>query len=314
MTSVSVREIVQNYNTFSLRSLNENADFDREISVTDLNRPGLALAGFFESFAHGRVQVLGRGEISFLQQKKPEETLQTLETLFSYDLPLLVFTHDNAPPEHFLKFAVEKKVPVFSTPLSTNQFVVQFSVILDELLAPRLITHGVLVEVFGVGVLIVGESGVGKSETALELVERGHRLVADDAVEIICLDESRLYGRSHSVLDHHMEIRGIGIISVRDLFGSGSVRRQKRIDVIIRLETWNEDKEYERLGLYDEFEEIHGVKIPRLEIPVLPGRNVPILVEVAAKNYRLKQMGIHSARNFDEALRKEIMRKEEKEG
>lgn len=306
MGRVTVRDLVQHSDVFQIKLLNSDANLDVEIKEAEVNRPGLALTGFFNFFAHERIQLFGQGEWAYIMTISPRQLENALKIFFSYDLVGCVFTHDHDPPEVFLKFAVEKKVAIFKTPLSTHKFIVKISDFLDEKLAPSTTVHGVLVEVFGVGVLIRGKSGVGKSETALELIERGHRLVADDVVHIICRDESRLYGFVSETIEHHMEIRGLGIISIKDLFGAGSVRKGKRIDLIIYLEDWDEKKEYDRLGLEDTYEEILGVKVATLTIPVRPGRNVPILIETAAKNYRLKMMGYHPARQFNERLLKVI--------
>lgn len=306
MSYLEVRELLNNDHHLNLELVSQQPDLNRRIEEIDLNRPGLALTGYFEYFANQRVQIFGRGEWSYLSSL-PEEILEkTLENFFAYDMVCLIFTHDHMPPDLFLKIANEFDVPVFKTGLSTHKFIVNFTNFLDKKLAPSLIMHGVLTEVFGVGVLLTGASGVGKSETALELVERGHRVVADDAVRIVCLDESRLYGHVSESLEHHMEIRGLGIINIQDLYGSGSVRKSKRIDLIIELEDWAQDKEYDRLGLEEHYSEILGVMVEMIRIPVKPGRNVPILVETAAKNYRLKQMGYHPARNFDKKLKQRL--------
>lgn len=311
MRSVSVRELLDHSLNLCLTLLNNTADLNRTIHRIDLNRPGLALTGFFEHFAHDRVQIFGQGEHAYLFSLTNEQLRSTLSRFFGYDLLVLIFTHNNHPPEMLLEFARERRIPVFVTTYSTNKFLGLFANFLDEKLAPRTTIHGTLVEVFGVGILLQGKSGVGKSETALELVQRGHRLVADDVVEIICRDETRLYGSVSKTIEHHMEIRGLGIISVKELFGAGSVRASKRLDLIIQLEDWDENKEYDRLGIIETMEQILGVSISLMTLPLRPGRNVPVLIETAAKNHILKSMGHNAARSFNEKLQNIIKDKTE---
>ncbi len=302
MRTVRVRDLLRHADHLQIILLNQDANLDAEIRETELNRPGLALTGFFNFFAHERIQLFGQGEWSYIESIPAGQLQTALKVFFSYELVACAFTHDHQPPELFMKFAVDHRVAIFKTPLTTHKFIAKMSDFLDEKLAPSTTVHGVLVEVFGVGILIRGKSGVGKSETALELVERGHRLVADDIVEIICRDESRLYGFVSETIEHHMEIRGLGIISIKDLFGAGSVRRGKRIDLIVHIEDWDDRHEYDRLGIEDSYEEILGVPVASLTIPVRPGRNLPVLIETAAKNHRLKMMGYHPARKFNERL------------
>lgn len=289
-----------------IRLINENADLDRELHEIDVNRPGLALNGFFDHFAHDRIQVFGQGEHAFVSSMSSERMTEALERYFNYPITGIVFTHDNLPPENFLAYAVRNRTPVFVSSHRTSRFIAVLIDFLDAALAPQTLLHGTLVEVFGVGILLQGKSGVGKSETALELVERGHRLVADDAVRIVCRDGSRLYGFVSQTIEHHLEIRGLGIINISDLFGAGAVRADKRIDLIIHLEDWDDKKEYDRLGLEDHTEEILGVEVAVMTIPVRPGRNVPVLVETAAKNFNLKSQGHHAAKKFQERLARMI--------
>jgi len=231
-----------------------------------------------------------------------EQRTHPLERFFNFPIAGIVFTHGNMPPDIFLQFAVKNQCPIFVSQLRTSKFINVFSDFLDAELAPQTLLHGTFVEVYGVGILLQGKSGVGKSETALELVQRGHSLVADDAVRIVCRDGARLYGHVSQTIEHHLEIRGLGIISISDLFGAGAVRLSKRLDLIVHLEDWDEKKEYDRLGLDDETEEILGVEIAVMTIPVRPGRNVPVLIETAAKNHNLKARGHHAARKFQERL------------
>lgn len=308
---IKIGEILKESDRLKLRLLNSDADLNRDLHEIDVNRPGLALNGFFEHFAHDRLQVFGKGEHAFVKSLDEAGGSVSLERYFNYPITGIVFTHDNIPPESFLAKAIENKTAVFVSSHRTSKFINVFTDFLDAALAPQTLLHGTLVEVFGVGILIQGKSGVGKSETALELVERGHRLVADDAVRIVCRDGSRLYGFVSQTIEHHLEIRGLGIINISDLFGAGAVRADKRIDLIVNLEDWDEKKEYDRLGLEEDTEEILGVDIAVMTIPVRPGRNVPILLEAAVKNFNLKSRGHHAAKKFQERLARMIQEKAE---
>jgi HPr kinase/phosphorylase len=277
------------------------------ISSADLNRPGLALSGFYERFANQRIQLLGRGEIAYLNKLEAEGKTDTLEQMFSYLIPCCIFTHSITPTRAFFEIAEAAECPILQTDLETAEFSSRLMRILSNIFAPRQSIHGVLVEVYGLGILILGESGVGKSETALELIERGHRLVADDVVEILCVDGNILIGTgANKIIGHHMEIRGLGIINITHLFGVRAIRDQKQIQLVVQLDEWDSKKMYDRLGMEEEFAEFLGVSIPKLEIPVKPGRNVPIIIETAAMNERLKKMGYNSAREFNQNILKWI--------
>ena len=235
------------------------------------------------------------------------KTYKKVEKFFSYQIPCCIFTHNLLPNERFLKIADDAGCAVLQTDLSSSEFNKRLVRILSDVFAPSKTMHGVLLEVYGVGILITGESGVGKSETALELIERGQRLVADDVVEISCINGSILKGTAaNKIIGHHMEIRGLGIINITQLYGVGSVRDQKEIQLIIKLEEWNPDKVYDRLGNEEKTMNILGVHVPMLEIPVKPGRNVPIIIETAAMNERLKSMGYYSAKEFNKNVLKWI--------
>lgn len=277
----------------------------RIIEVPNINRPGLALSGFFESFAYKRIQIFGRGEHAYLRKLEEEGSYENVRKIFSYEIPCVIFTHGLTPPQFFVSIAEESGCPVLQTQLPSATFTSRILRVLNNIFAPREVVHGVLIEVFGIGVLLLGESGVGKSEAALELLERGHRLVADDAVEIRCVAGNYLLGTSaNRLLGHHMEIRGLGIINVTHLFGVGAIRDEKRIQLVVHLEQWDPEKEYDRLGSQEKTRDILGVKVPCVEIPIKPGRNIPILIETAAMNERLKQMGVHSSREFNEQVMK----------
>ncbi|MGQ9629799.1 MAG: HPr(Ser) kinase/phosphatase [bacterium] len=275
---------------------------DKRITVVDVNRPGLALAGYFEHFAFERIQVMGRTEIAYIEQLDEATRTKILRRLCSFDIPCIIVSRNLRPPQALIEATEERRIPVLNSSMPTPKLISELSVYLDEIFAPETSLHGVLVEVYGIGVLILGESGVGKSECALELVERGHRLITDDVVDIKLISGKILVGSGNELIKHHMEIRGIGIIDIRMLFGAGSVRENKRIELVIALEEWRPDKEYDRIGTKEETFTILGVELPKITIPIRPGRNVSILVEIAALNQRLKMMGFHSAREFSNQL------------
>ena len=275
----------------------------RTITVADLNRPGLALSGFFDSFAYQRVQLFGRGECAYLQKLIGSNHTDTIKRILTYEIPCCIFSHNIPPPKAFLELVQETSCPVLQTDLSSSELSVRLMRVLSNVFAPTMSIHGVLVEVYGLGILILGDSGVGKSETALELVERGHRLVVDDAVEITCINGNSLIGKgANKMLGHHMEIRGLGIINVMQLYGVRSVREQKQIQLVAKLEEWNPHKLYDRIGTEELYTELLDLKLPLLEIPVKSGRNIPIILETAAMNERLKSMGCFSAKEFNQNI------------
>jgi len=303
-TELTVGELLKEQgDRLRLELLSGEKSLGRRITVADLNRPGLALAGFYESFAWNRLQIFGRGECAYLAKLDAEGSHQVVQTLFSYQLPCCIFTSSLLPSESFLAAAEGAGCAVLTTSLNSSDFSGRVIRVLSDIFAPKTTVHGVLVEVFGIGILLVGDSGVGKSETALELIERGHRLVADDVVEIRCVNGSILMGQgANKVIGHHMEIRGLGIINITHLFGVGAIRDKKQIQLVCQLEDWSPDKVYDRIGMDELATEILGVKVPKLEIPVKPGRNIPIIVETASMNERLKKMGYHSAKEFNQNI------------
>lgn len=274
----------------------------KEVRVRDVNRPGLTLAGFFDFFAYDRIQIFGLGETAFLKQMDTKERRRIYEQFFSFDVLCCFFTHDVEPDPLFREFADDNGVPTLVTRRDTTRFSSMLFHLLDEAFAPTQTVHGTLIDVFGVGVLILGKSGVGKSECALELVERAHRLVADDMVVIKKIDESLIMGSGSPLLKHHMEIRGLGIINIKDIFGIRSVRNRKRVELVVLLEEWDSTKQYDRLGLEERYYSILDTDVPSITVPVRPGRNIPIIVETAALNQRLKKLGINSARDLDANL------------
>lgn len=308
MNSISVRSIFEDEPAMQLELVAGDDGLDRRITTTDVNRPGLALAGFYQNFAFDRIQVFGRGESAFLKDCEDDRMEAIRSTFFNFEFPALIFTHGSEPPVCFLTMAKQTQTPIFTTQLSTHDFILLYTHFIEEALAPETHNHGVLIEVFGIGILLTGASGIGKSETALELIERGHRLVADDIVKIKNYG-GVLFGFSSDMLEHHMELRGIGIISVKDLFGIQAVRGKKRIELNIHLEDWNPAGDYERIGAEEQYIDILTSPLPRIVVPVRPGRNIPILIETAAINYRSKRMGRNAAKELSDKIREEIERK-----
>ena len=285
-----------------LRLIAGEGGLNKEIRVGDINRPGLTLAGFYDYFAYDRIQIFGMGETAFMRQLSDEERKKAYEKFFSYDVLCCVFTHDEVPDNLFIEQANKNNIAVFVSQRDTTRFTSLLIHVIDEVFSPSVNMHATFVDVFGVGVVLLGKSGVGKSECALELIERGHRLIADDMVIIQKVDESLLIGSGSPMLKHHMEIRGLGIINVRDIFGIRSVRNRKRIELVVLLEEWDNSKEYDRLGLEDKKYTIMDIDVPYLIIPVRPGRNIPIIIETAALNQRLKKLGIFSAHELDRKI------------
>lgn len=271
---------------------------ETNISTVEINRPGLELTGYLEFFDNKRIQVLGNTEFSYLGRYGPEAQKMVIDSIFSFGPPAVIICRDIEPSNAILESAKLHKVSIFSTPQSTSDLTASLVQYLNKELAPRITRHGVLVEVYGEGCLLTGDSGVGKSETAIELIKRGHRLVADDAVEIRRTAQTTLYGQSPENIHHFIELRGIGIINARKLFGMGAIKLQEKIDMVINLEQWDSAKVYDRMGLDNEYMKILGVEVPTLTIPVKPGRNLAVIIEVAAMNNRQKKMGYNAAREL----------------
>jgi HPr kinase/phosphorylase len=284
------------------------ADLEQiEISTSDINRPGLALTGFFDYFTADRVQVIGKQEMTYLMGALDDaQRYLSMDRLMARAFPCLILSRGMEPPQGLLQMAVKYTRPVFRSKLVTNKLLGALTAYLNLKLAPRTAIHGVLLDVYGVGLLITGASGMGKSETALELLRRGHRLVADDLVEIWRPGTDQLLGASPENIRHFMEIRGIGIINIRQMFGIGSVMIQKSIDMITHLEAWNNSKQYDRIGIVEDTEEILDVKLPKLAVPVIPGRNLAIIVEVAARNHRLKTMGYNPVTELNRLINSDV--------
>jgi len=278
---------------------------DNVVDRPRIQKPGLALAGFLEHIHPGRVQVLGKSETSFLNERAPAERSRIISQLCRQGVSCFVLTAGLTPPEELLEATEAHRVPLLRTELSSSMAIERLTRYLEDRLAPRAVTHGVLLDVYGLGVLLLGDSGVGKSECAIDLVVRGHRLVSDDVVEIKQIGE-RLVGTGPELTRYHMELRGVGIINVKDLFGVASVRMTKFVEFVIRLDPWKPGKTYDRLGLDDNGYEILGVTLPYVEMPVGPGRNLSVLIEVAARNHLLKLKGYHPARELARKLGERI--------
>ena len=274
------------------------AGLDRRITSPYIQKTGLALAGFHEYLRPGRVLIFGESEIRYLESLEPPARINSLRLALTLDFPCVLITGGFTPPVEVVLEAERANLPLLKTPVATPTAIAKLTSILEDWLAEHTVMHGVLMDILGLGVLIVGESGIGKSECALDLIVRGHRLVADDTVDIRRRSESILIGTCPDLTRHHMELRGLGVVNVKDLFGIASTRSSKRVELVVQLERWDPDREYERLGLDDEFFEILGLRVPFIRMPVAPGRSVAILVEVAARNQLLRSRGHHAAREL----------------
>lgn len=309
MTTCSILELLdidlKEQNKLQLSCIAGRLGLSNKITSSKISRPGLPLSGFFEAFAGEAVQVFGHGEQSYVNMLEEKSDYHNIEKLFSYNVPCCIFTHSFKPSKRIIEIAEKSGTPILQTTLISSDFSRHLYQLLDEIFAPTKTIHGVLVEVYGIGVLITGDSGVGKSETALELIERGHRLISDDTVKLRNLGSTYLIGSGENpVLAHHMEIRGIGIINLANIFGVGAIREKKQIQLMVHLEEWDSTKSYDRVGEDTMSETLLGIAVPKLIIPVKPGRNIPIIIETAARNERLKQLGYFSAKEFDQNVLK----------
>ena len=297
-----------------LKNLTPDVDMSNIVITTpNINRPALQLAGYFDHFASDRVQIIGYVEYTYLKHLSSEERIPVYEKFLSSDIPCVIFSSRTEPDEEFLQLAIKYNKPLLASDQETSPFMAEIIRALSTMLAPCISIHGVLVDVYGEGVLLMGESGVGKSEAALELVKRGHRLVTDDVVEIRKVDEETLIGRSPAITRHFIELRGIGIVDVKELFGVSSIRESKQIDMVIRLEDWDKDKEYDRLGLQEEYTEYLGNKIVCHNLPIRPGRNLAIICEAAAINHRQKKMGYNAAQELYTRVQNSLARRREED-
>ena len=298
-----------NRKVFKLKRFTETVGFDRVVTSSKINRPGLELTGFWKYFDKSRIQIIGRKENMYFRTLSEDERRKVLKKLFASGTPAIIFAHGAKPPEFSLEIAQENNIALLTTPMLTSNLVGRLMDYLDWNLAPSTIVHGSLVDVFGVGLLLTGRSGIGKSEVALDLVERGHRLVADDIVKIIRRADNVIIGTSNEFLEHHMEVRGLGIVDVRNLFGIQAIRQQKRVEVQVELVEWDDDTSYERIGAVDKHVKILEVDTPIVKLPIYPGKNITVIAEVIAMNHLLKFMGKNSARDFEKKLAAKIRKK-----
>lgn len=298
-----------NKERLKLKMLNGQIGFDKEIVDKNIHRPGLALAGYVELFTYNRVQIFGNTEIKYLNQLTPENRLNSLKKILEFDIPCVIVTNNNVLGEDLVDLATRKNIPMFQTPLETTKFAYLISDFLDDQFSSQTIVHGSFVDVYGIGVLIVGRSGIGKSEVALDLVERGHRLVADDVVMITRKGVNILMGAGTDLVKHFMEIRGLGLIDVRSMFGIRAIRFQKRVEIVIELQDWRPDEEYTRTGLDSLTINILDVELTQVKLPIFPGKNITVICEVIALNYLLKHYGYDAAKEFAKRLETVISEK-----
>jgi HPr kinase/phosphorylase len=304
---INVKELLREVGeSLRITILNDQIGLDRVITTGELARPGLELAGYWEYFSRDRIQIFGNKEISFLNNQEKEKLVEFFKKLFNYPIPCVIFIDNLKPPDYVLDIASSNKIAILQSSLKSTEFISELNDYLYPKFAPRMTIHGSLVDVYGIGVLFTGRSGIGKSEIALDLVERGHRLVADDVVNIIRHSRNILIGRGEELLKHQIEIRGMGIIDVKKVFGIRAVRAQKRVEVMVELNDWNEDIHWERFGLDEITNNILGVNLPLIRLPVFPGKNITVISEVIALNQLLKIYGEFPAKDFHEKILNKI--------
>jgi len=310
MRTVTVKELLsERRRDLHLEVLAGEGSLERQISTGDISRPGLALSGYMGYYLWERVQIIGITETGYLETLAPDQRREAIGRITSFDLPCIIVTKNLPVQPDLIAVAGERGIPVLRTDIDTTDFIHRFSSYVDNKLAPTTTVHGALVDVYGVGLLFTGESGIGKSECALDLVERGHRLVADDVVFIKRRGLSVLIGYGNQMLQHHMEIRGVGIIDLATLFGIRAVRMRKRIEVEVRLKRWSDDEDYDRLGLDEKPTTILGVEIPLVTVPVVPGKNISVVAEVIAMNFLLKIYGYRTPEEFNRRLQESMQKK-----
>lgn len=311
MEGVKVSKIVKQ---MSLKNFIPEIELkEHVINQTEVNRPALQLTGYFEHFEQTRVEIIGTVEYTYLEQLTKEKRVEIYEQLLSYEIPCIIFCRDYQPDDDFLAIAKKNKVPVLGTGRSTSDFMAELIYILNKELAPCISIHGVLVDVYGEGLLIMGESGIGKSEAALELIKRGHRLVTDDVVEIHKINDYTLMGKSPDITRNFIELRGIGILDVKTLFGVECVKEEQKVDLVIKLEDWKKEKDYDRLGLEEEYVEFLGVNVVCHSLPIRPGRNLAVICESAAVNHRQKKMGYNAAQELYRRVQENMQKRDEDE-
>ena len=307
MGSVALSKIVEQ---LDLKNVTPEVDISKiRITLPEINRPALQLTGYFDHFDSKRVQIIGYVEYTYLEHLSRERRLEVYEQFLSYDMPCLIYTTKTTPDEDMLRMAIERNIPIFTAHKTTTSFMAEIIRRLNVELAPCISIHVVLVDVYGEGVLIMGESGIGKSEAALELIKRGHRLVSDDVVEIRRVSDDTLVGSAPDITRHFIELRGIGIIDVKTLFGVESVKDTQSIDLVIKMEEWDKNREYDRMGLEEEYTEFLGNKVVCHSLPIRPGRNLAVIVECAAVNHRQKKMGYNAAKELYNRVQASLTRK-----
>jgi HPr kinase/phosphorylase len=292
----------QTHERFKLKQLNGESGFDNQIKDRNLNRPGLALAGYVELFTYDRVQFMGNTEIRYLNSLRPPQRTASFTSLLEFKIPCIILTNGNVISDDLLQAAAVKNIPVFGTPFETTKISYFLADFLDDQFSPQIVVHGSLVDVYGAGVLLTGPSGIGKSEIALDLIERGHRLVADDVVMVTRKGEGILMGAGTDLVKHFMEIRGLGLIDVRSMFGIRAIRYQKRVEIVVELEEWKPGQDYTRTGLDEISMTLLDVDIPLVKLPIFPGKNVTVITEVISLNYLLRHYGYDAAREFSKRL------------
>jgi HPr kinase/phosphorylase len=298
--------IRQHGETLQVKQLNSEISLDRDIITVEINRPGLELIGYWDFFVPDRIQVFGNKEMAFLTTRSDEDLHNMIERFFQLNVPCVFFANGLEPPDLMLQLAETYETPLFSSQLVATELTARMSEFLNLDLAPSTTFHGSMVDVYGVGMLITGRSGIGKSEVALDLIERGHRLVADDVVRVRVASTNVLVGSGHELLEHHLEVRGVGIVDVRRLFGIRNIRAQKRLEVIVKLIEWDENENYDRIGAEEKFMEILGIKIPLVTLPIFPGKNITVIAEVIALNQLLRIYGEFPAKEFQEHLMEKL--------
>ncbi len=303
MPQISIGKMLEDYgDQLSLSSVAGQGGIGNTLSTSDVHRPGLALAGFLGLFTFDRVQVMGNTEMLYLSSLDPDVCRQALKTIFQFDIPCVVITDGNEVLPMMVELSNARQIPLLTTPFATTKFAHLFSYYLDDVFAPRTAIHGSLVDVYGIGLLFVGASGIGKSEIAVDLVERGHRLVADDVVLVSRKVQGMIVGSSGETLRDHIEIRGLGILNVRNMFGVRAVRMQKRVEVVVKLIKWDETSAYDRIGLDEDWVSILDLEVPQVTVPIYPGKNITVIAETIALNYQLKIQGYHTAQEFNRRL------------
>ncbi|MCI9005190.1 MAG: HPr(Ser) kinase/phosphatase [Lachnospiraceae bacterium] len=311
MKGVSVKKIVEKMN---LKVLNPEVDIkSRKVTIADVNRPALQLSGYFDYFDEKRVEIIGMVEYTYMQKLNIEEKIELYRKFFAYHIPCVIFSRNLEPDAELMQIATENSVPVLSTDYGTSAFMAELIYYLGEELAPCISIHGVLVDVYGEGLLLMGESGIGKSEAALELIRRGHRLVSDDVVEIRKINKHTLVGTAPDITRYFIELRGVGIIDVKTLFGVECVKEKQNIDLVIKLEDWKRDNEYDRLGLEEEYTEFLGNKVVCHSLPIRPGRNLAVICESAAVNHRQKKMGYNAAKELYRRVQENLRKTDDEE-